>query len=236
MLKHLHIRVQGIVQGVGFRPFIYRLALEKGIKGYVLNDTEGVTIEAEGEEEDLKSFVKAIKNEFPPLAIVQEIRVKEGKVCGYDRFFIEQSRKTAKKTTFIPPDTALCADCLREFFDPNDRRYHYPFITCTHCGPRFSIIKDIPYDRKNTAMAPFPMCPACAQEYNDPLDRRFHTQPTACPVCGPHLFLYKNDKTLISEDTDEIAEKAGTISYEIMCDISPRVKRIYYEGVQSLRV
>ncbi len=207
MPKHLHIRVQGIVQGVGFRPFIYRLALENGIKGYVLNDTEGVTIEAEGEEEDLKRFVKAIKNEFPPLAIVQEIKVKEGEICGYDKFFIEKSRKTTKKTTFMPPDTALCADCLREFFDPNDRRYHYPFITCTHCGPRFSIIKDIPYDRKNTAMAPFPMCPACEQEYNDPLDRRFHTQPTACPVCGPHLFLYKNDKTLISEDTDEIAEK-----------------------------
>jgi len=207
MLKHLCIRVEGIVQGVGFRPFIYRLALENHIKGYVLNDTEGVTIEAEGKENDLKRFIHAIKNGFPPLAIVQEIRIKEDKVCGYDRFFIEKSRKTAKKTTFMPPDTALCRDCLREFFDPKDRRYHYPFITCTHCGPRFSIIKDIPYDRKNTAMAPFAMCPNCKQEYTDPLDRRFHTQPTACPVCGPHMFLYKNDKTLISEDTDEIAHK-----------------------------
>ena len=207
MLKHLFIRINGIVQGVGFRPFIYRLALENNIKGYVLNDTEGVTIEAEAEEENLEKFVKGIKEEFPPLAIIQEIKIEERPLQGYTRFFIEKSRKTDKKRAFIPPDTNLCKDCLKELFDPDDRRYHYPFIVCTHCGPRFSIVKDIPYDRHNTSMAPFPMCPECQKEYEDPLDRRFHTQPTACPVCGPHLFLYKNDKTLISEDTDEIVQK-----------------------------
>ncbi len=212
MLKHLYIRVQGVVQGVGFRPFIYRLAYENHIKGYVLNDTEGVTIEAEADEESLKRFVKAIKRDFPPLAVVQAIKVKEGPLCHYNRFWIEKSRQTDKKNTFMPPDTNLCKDCLKELFDPNDRRYHYPFITCTHCGPRFSIIKDIPYDRQNTAMAPFPMCPDCKREYENPFDRRFHTQPTACPVCGPHLFLYRNDKTLISENTDEITQK----TYELL--------------------
>ncbi len=212
MLKHFLIRINGIVQGVGFRPFIYRLAFEHNIKGYVLNDTEGVTIEAEAEEENLNKFVKAIKEEFPPLAIIQEIKIEERPLQGYTRFWIEKSRKTDKKTTFLPPDTNLCKECLKELFDPNDRRYHYPFIVCTHCGPRFSIVKDIPYDRENTSMAPFPMCSECKKEYEDPFNRRFHTQPTACPACGPHLFLYKNDKTLISEDTDEIVQK----TYELL--------------------
>ncbi len=231
MLKHFHIRVNGIVQGVGFRPFIYRLALEHNIKGYVLNDTEGVTIEAEGEEKALKRFIKAIKEDFPPLAIVQEVKIEEKEVNHFEKFWIEKSRTTEKKITFIPPDTNICKDCLKEFFDPKDRRYHYPFIVCTHCGPRFSIVKDIPYDRHNTSMAEFPMCPECKKEYEDPLDRRFHTQPTACPVCGPKLFLYKNDKTLISEDIDEIVKRVyhslksghivaikGVGGYHLACD------------------
>jgi len=231
MLKHFHIRVNGIVQGVGFRPFIYRLALEHNIKGYVLNDTEGVTIEAEGEEKALKRFIKAIKEDFPPLAIVQEVKIEEKEVNHFEKFWIEKSRTTEKKITFIPPDTNICKDCLKEFFDPKDRRYHYPFIVCTHCGPRFSIVKDIPYDRHNTSMDEFPMCPECKKEYENPLDRRFHTQPTACPVCGPKLFLYKNDKTLISEDIDEIVKRVyhslksghivaikGVGGYHLACD------------------
>ncbi len=212
MKKRYIIRINGIVQGVGFRPFIYRLALENDVKGYVLNDTEGVTIEAEAEEKDLNKFVKAIEENFPPLAIIQEIKIEEGPLQGYTRFVIEKSRKTDKKTTFIPPDTSLCEECLKELFDPANRRYHYPFIVCTHCGPRFSIVKDIPYDRANTSMAPFPMCPECKKEYEDPFNRRFHTQPVACPACGPHLFLYKRDKTLISENTDEIVQK----TYELL--------------------
>ena len=231
MKRHFSIRVNGIVQGVGFRPFIYRLALENNIKGYVLNDTEGVTIEAEGEEKELEKFIKAIRENFPPLAIVQEIKIEEKEVNNFKSFWIEKSRKTEKKITFIPPDTNICKECLKEFFDPKDRRYHYPFIVCTHCGPRFSIVKDIPYDRHNTSMAEFPMCEDCKKEYEDPLDRRFHTQPTACPVCGPKLFLYKNDKTLISENINEIAEKVyqylkeghivaikGVGGYHLACD------------------
>ncbi len=231
MQKHFYIRINGIVQGVGFRPFIYRLALENNIKGYVFNDTEGVTIEAEGEEKDLKNFIEKIKKEFPPLAIIQEIKIEEKEVNRFDRFWIEKSRTTDKKITFIPPDTNICKECLKEFFDPKDRRYHYPFIVCTHCGPRFSIVKDIPYDRHNTSMAEFPMCAECQKEYEDPLNRRFHTQPTACPNCGPKLFLFKNDKTLISEDVDEIAKKVyqylkaghiiaikGVGGYHLACD------------------
>lgn len=231
MKRHFCIRINGIVQGVGFRPFIYRLALEYNIKGYVLNDTEGVTIEAEGEEEELKRFVKGIKENFPPLAIIQEIEIQERELNHFKNFFIEKSRTTEKKITFIPPDTNVCTDCLREFFDPKDRRYHYPFIVCTHCGPRFSIVKDIPYDRSNTSMAEFLMCEECKKEYEDPLDRRFHTQPTSCPVCGPKLFLYKNDKTLISDNTEEIVRKVykylksgyivaikGVGGYHLACD------------------
>lgn len=231
MIKHLEIRVNGIVQGVGFRPFIYRLALENNIKGYVLNDTEGVTISAEGEVHALERLVKAIKNNFPPLAIVQEVEIKEKPVNGFKTFWIEKSRVTHKKITFIPPDTNLCEECLKEFFDPADRRYHYPFIVCTHCGPRFSIVKDIPYDRHNTSMAQFIMCSKCEEEYKDPLNRRFHTQPTACPDCGPHLFLYKNDRTLISRNIEEIARKVyeylkkghiiaikGVGGYHLACD------------------
>ncbi len=204
MVKRFVIRVNGIVQGVGFRPFIYRLALEHQIKGYVLNDTEGVTIEIEGDEQRLKSFLEKLKNEFPPLAVIQEIKVEEKPLKGFKNFIIKKSRTTSRKTTFIPPDTNLCKDCLKELFDPSDRRYFYPFIVCTHCGPRFSIVKDIPYDRNNTSMAEFKMCEECKREYEDPLNRRFHTQPTACPVCGPSLFLYDKKKTLLSSDTKTI--------------------------------
>jgi len=212
VLKALRVRINGIVQGVGFRPFVYRLALETGVKGYVLNDTEGVTIEVEGKESDLTSFVNRLKTEFPPLAVIQDFSVEEVSPKGYSDFVIKKSKKTEKKFTFIPPDTNICSECLRELFDEKDRRYHYPFIVCTHCGPRFSIVKDIPYDRENTSMAKFEMCDACKKEYEDPLDRRFHTQPVACPRCGPKIYLYSKDKTLISQDTDDVVRK----TYELL--------------------
>ena len=212
MQKHYVIKINGIVQGVGFRPFIYRLALENNIKGYVLNDTEGVTIEAEGEKEDLEKFVYLMKKNFPPLAVIQKIDIQEKPVVGYNTFFIKKSQKTSEKNTFIPPDTNICEECLKELFDPSDRRYYYPFIVCTHCGPRFSIVKDIPYDRENTSMDVFPMCKDCEREYKDELNRRFHTQPIACPKCGPQLFLYKKDKTLITKNTKEVVEK----TYELL--------------------
>ncbi|AWB10759.1 Hydrogenase maturation protein, carbamoyltransferase HypF [Thermodesulfobium acidiphilum] len=207
MLKHIFARVEGIVQGVGFRPFIYRLAKELSLNGYCLNDTEGVTIEVEGEEENLSKFLIAIKNDFPPLAVVSSIRSEQREMVGYRGFVIDKSKQTDKKTTFIPPDTNVCDDCLRELFDKTNRRFHYPFITCTNCGPRFSIIYDIPYDRKNTTMNPFELCPECKREYSDPLDRRFHTQPTACPLCGPSVYLYDRDKNLIKDNVDDIVKE-----------------------------
>ena len=206
MLNRYIIRVKGIVQGVGFRPFIYRLALETGVKGFVLNDTEGVIIDVEAEEKVLKEFLEKIKKDFPPLAIIQDVSVKKADPCGYKDFVIKKSQKTSKKDTFIPPDTAVCKECLKEFFDPKDRRYLYPFIVCTHCGPRFSIVKDLPYDRENTSMAEFPMCEECKKEYEDPLDRRFHTQPTACPRCGPKIFLWDSEGNLLFENPEEIAK------------------------------
>ncbi len=207
MLKHIFIRVEGIVQGVGFRPFIYRLADELSLNGYCLNDTEGVTIEVEGEEEKLSRFLIAIKEDFPPLALINSVSSEERELLGYNNFVIEKSKQTDKKTTFISPDTNICDDCLRELFDKNDRRFHYPFITCTNCGPRFSIIYDIPYDRKNTTMSPFELCPECSKEYFDPLDRRFHTQPTACPVCGPKVYLYDKNRNLIKDSVEDVIDE-----------------------------
>ncbi len=206
MKKHLKIRVKGTVQGVGFRPFVYRLAKENKLTGYVLNDTEGVIIEIEGKEISINKFLTELKANPPPLSWIQEIKIEEGKSKEFQDFTIRESENTKKRETFIPPDTMVCEECLSEFFDQKNRRYHYPFITCTHCGPRFSIINDIPYDRKNTEMKNFPMCTECLSEYHNPFDRRFHTEPNACSTCGPHLFLYDNKRTLLSENTDEIAD------------------------------
>ena len=231
MKKHLEIRVRGIVQGVGFRPFIYRAACEKKLSGHVLNDTEGVIIHAEGESADLSAFMEHMERDAPPLARIESIEVRERKYNGYVGFSIRASEIGARRSAFIPPDSAVCGECLGEFFDPADRRHHYPFITCTNCGPRFSIATDIPYDRKNTSMVPFTMCDRCASEYADPLDRRFHTQPDACAVCGPRLSLRGRDGSLLLEGTAAIATETvnllktghivaikGVGGYLIACD------------------
>ena len=221
--KQLKIRVKGIVQGVGFRPFVYRIARENNITGYVLNDTEGVLIICEGKPSSLQEFLNSIKHNPPPLAKIQDIKITEHKPKGYKTFSIRKSKDKKTKDTFIPPDTMVCDECLSEFFNPHNRRYHYPFITCTHCGPRFSIINDIPYDRKNTEMKEFPMCKECMSEYLDPVNRRFHTEPNACPTCGPHLFLYDNKRNLLSEKTDEICD--------FVADYLKRGKIIAIKGV-----
>ncbi len=202
---HKKIRVRGIVQGVGFRPFIYNLALEKNISGLVLNDTEGVLIEAEGHMSDVDSFIHDITGRAPALAVITEVSVSEGSFEGYSDFTIHKSQMADDRTAFFSPDVAVCSDCLREFNDPEDRRYHYPFITCINCGPRFSIVSDIPYDRENTSMKNFSLCTECGREYMDSADRRFHAQPVACPECGPVLSMYSIDGTFISSDTDSIA-------------------------------
>jgi len=188
MTKSYRIHINGVVQGVGFRPFIYRLAGRHGLVGWVRNSSQGVEIVAEGEPEALRPFVQAIQSEMPPQAVIDELSVEEAEAHGYIGFRIEESSDGIGSTR-ISPDIATCSDCLREIGDPGDRRQRYPFTNCTNCGPRFSIIERLPYDRPGTSMAEFLMCPRCLQEYQDPQDRRFHAQPNACPECGPHAWL-----------------------------------------------
>lgn len=191
-MRHVHIHVTGIVQGVGMRPFVYREAMAHGICGWVLNAGDGVHIEAHASVEALDGFVAALSEHAPAAARVEHVAVADLKPDTWDAddeqgFRIVASQDQTAHTTLISPDIATCDDCLRELFDPADRRYHYPFINCTNCGPRFTIIRSLPYDRAATSMDCFPMCPECAAEYGDPLDRRFHAQPDACFDCGPHI-------------------------------------------------
>jgi hydrogenase maturation protein HypF len=183
------IIVEGIVQGVGFRPFVYQLAKRFGLAGSVCNDTRGVTIEVQGREEVLSRFVAAVRDEKPPLAAIQSVSVLTIPARGDKGFSILQSAVDEARRAQVAPDSFVCDDCLAELFDPTDRRYRYPFINCTNCGPRYTIVTGIPYDRPLTTMADFPLCADCQAEYDDPASRRFHAQPNACPVCGPHLQL-----------------------------------------------
>ena len=183
------IHITGIVQGVGFRPFVYGLATRLALTGWVRNTSAGVDISVDGTRDSLECFLRALRDETPPLARIDEFQVIQKQPNGFSSFEIVHSQAIPEAFQPISPDVSICPDCLRELFDPNDRRYRYPFINCTNCGPRFTIIQDIPYDRPKTTMAPFEMCPACAAEYHDPLDRRFHAQPVACPDCGPQVWL-----------------------------------------------
>lgn len=186
---HQDILVKGIVQGVGFRPFIYKLARTHSIKGKVLNSTQGVIIEAEGNEKNIRQFLESLKKHPPVLAEIHTIDIRQGSPVGYKSFQIMHSTHENLKEALMPPDVRTCEACKDDIFNPSDRHYHYPFTNCTNCGPRFTIIKDIPYDRKNTSMNMFKMCKKCSEEYHNPYDRRFHAQPVACPVCGPHVSL-----------------------------------------------
>lgn len=191
-MRHVHIHVTGIVQGVGMRPFVYREAMAHGICGWVLNAGDGVHIEAHAPADALDAFVAALSEHAPAAARVEHVETMDLAANGWDAaneqgFRIVASQDQTAHTTLVSPDIATCDDCLRELFDPADRRYHYPFINCTNCGPRFTIIRSLPYDRAATSMDCFPMCPECAAEYADPLDRRFHAQPDACFDCGPHI-------------------------------------------------
>lgn len=191
-MRHVHIHVTGIVQGVGMRPFVYREAIAYDICGWVLNAGDGVHIEAHAPADALDAFVAALSEHAPAAARIEYVEVVDLAANGWDAadeqgFRIVASQDRTAHTTLVSPDIATCDDCLRELFDPADRRYHYPFINCTNCGPRFTIIRSLPYDRAATSMDRFPMCPKCAAEYADPLDRRFHAQPDACFDCGPHI-------------------------------------------------
>src|ERR671936_660716 len=188
-VERRQFRVGGIVQGVGFRPFVYSLARRHGLGGFVLNDGEGVVIEVEGVPEQLDAFVLDLREKAPALARIDSLVARPLAARGEREFAIAASEATGR-SALISPDVATCDDCLRELFDPADRRYRYPFINCTNCGPRFTITRNIPYDRPSTSMAVFPLCAACQAEYNDPLNRRFHAQPNACWNCGPKIQLW----------------------------------------------
>jgi hydrogenase maturation protein HypF len=193
-ISALHIHVRGIVQGVGFRPFVYGLATRLDLKGWVLNTSSGVVIEVEGSSSVLEEFLQDLVKKAPPISRIEEIESSPISPNGYTRFEIRESKIEAGYV-LISPDIATCEACLEELFNPEDRRFHYPFTNCTNCGPRFTIIQDVPYDRPLTTMAPFAMCPACQTEYEDPLNRRFHAQPNACPVCGPRVWLASPEAT-----------------------------------------
>ncbi|HZP16556.1 MAG TPA: carbamoyltransferase HypF, partial [Terriglobales bacterium] len=205
---HMEIRrqieVSGIVQGVGFRPYVYRLASERHLSGTIRNTSSGVVIEVQGPPSVVDDFLSRLPQEAPPLSRITEIVASEIPCNGDHEFRILASHAEETVRTLISPDVATCDDCLRELFDPQDRRYRYPFINCTNCGPRFTIVRDIPYDRPRTSMSKFRMCTACQAEYDNPLDRRFHAQPNACWDCGPRLELWDNNGHCIAA-TDPMA-------------------------------
>lgn len=192
--------LKGIVQGVGFRPWVYRVARLHNLKGWVLNSREGLIIHLEGKKDRIDAFVREVKENPPPLAKIESIGIKTAEPMGYQDFIIKESKEDADKVTLISPDIAVCHECLKEVFDPKDRRFRYPFTNCTNCGPRMSIIIDTPYDRLRTSMRKFKLCEECRREYEDPLDRRFHAQPNACPECGPSVILLNSKGNPISAE------------------------------------
>ena len=243
-IQRQRIVIQGIVQGVGFRPFVYGQALRRNLVGFVLNDSNGVTIEVEGTPDALDSFQRALREEVPPLALIDSIFTELVPALHDSAFTITHSQAGTERNTLISPDTATCNDCLNELFDPVDRRYRHPFINCTNCGPRFTIVQDVPYDRDKTTMRVFPMCAACQAEYDDPLNRRFHAQPNTCPDCGPHVSLLNwtcrgdlNGRPATLDPVSEAAQRLasggilaikGLGGYHLACDAlnSEAVRRL----------
>jgi len=237
-MLRLRIRAEGVVQGVGFRPYVHHLALKYNLKGWVLNSPSGVLIEIEGERALL--FLKELRENPPPLAILDSLETEELEPAGYTEFEIRSSQFEEEPITLIPPDVATCEDCLREMKDPGDRRYRYPFLNCTNCGPRFTIIEALPYDRARTSMKKFSMCPDCAREYQEITDRRYHAQPVACPECGPRLSLKEGEVFFFAEEALKRAKqllKEGKIlaikglgGFHLACDATKE------EAVRTLRV
>ncbi|MEA3432178.1 MAG: carbamoyltransferase HypF [candidate division WOR-3 bacterium] len=201
------ILIKGIVQGVGFRPFVYRLAVRHNLTGFVQNSGDGVLIKVEGDENNLNEFVQKLKSESPPLSTIRGIVCKNQLSVGYSKFLIKGSTFCDNRNVLISPDIATCDECLVELFDPSDRRFRYPFINCTNCGPRFTIIHDIPYDRPKTTMQEFLMCNSCQKEYEDPLNRRFHAQPNACPECGPEVELVQSSNLKVKSKKEKAIKK-----------------------------
>jgi hydrogenase maturation protein HypF len=219
MKKHLqpssHVRVKvalrGAVQGVGFRPFVHRLATELALTGWVNNSSQGVFLEAESERPALEQFLHRLQSEKPAPSFIQSMETTWLDAVGFNNFEIRASEAKGEKTALVLPDIATCPDCLHEIFDPTNRRFRYPFTNCTNCGPRFSIIESLPYDRANTTMKQFAMCPACQAEYDDPHNRRFHAQPNACPICGPHLEFWNVAADVFFSDSEPLQAAADMI-------------------------
>jgi hydrogenase maturation protein HypF len=240
MLSAYSIHVCGIVQGVGFRPFVYRLAHAKGLKGWVLNAEQGVEIHLEGNDQSLHSFIEEMKFHPPQAAEIAEVRVECVRVAGFSEFMIRESTAEQRPTVRVSPDLPVCQDCLRELFDPNDRRFLYPYINCTNCGPRYSVVQSLPYDRPNTTMADWALDRSCASEYRDPANRRFHAQPVACLTCGPNYLFQGEDEVLYGAErsigkavqylqSGKIVAVKGIGGYHLACD----AKNV--EAVRALR-
>lgn len=241
MIQKVKIVIRGVVQGVGFRPFIFRLAKEFDVKGWIINSSQGVFIDAEADRVTLESFIRKIETDRPKNSYIQSFEHTWLDAEGFKTFEIRESKESGSKTALVLPDISTCSDCLEEIFDPGNRRYLYPFTNCTNCGPRYSIIADLPYDRCNTTMGEFEMCPECRAEYTDPLNRRFHAEPTACSKCGPQVTLTGSDGIMLYEKHEAIlnavkALKDGKIlalkgigGYQLLCDASNA------EAVKTLR-
>ena len=212
-LRRAQVRVEGTVQGVGFRPYVYRLAAELGLAGFVLNDSHGVLLEVEGDDGSVERFLARLGPDAPPLAVVERVVAEDREPIGHLGFQIVESPRGGTADAEVSPDSATCHDCLAELFDPADRRYRYPFTNCTNCGPRFTIVRGIPYDRPFTTMAGFAMCPRCRGEYDDPADRRFHAQPNACPDCGPSVSLLEanGDQAPLGSARDPVEAAAAAL-------------------------
>lgn len=210
-IRRLRVVLHGVVQGVGFRPFVFRLADELKLTGWVQNSSQGLQVEVEGRKQDLDHFLVRVQSERPSRSLIQSQEHDFLDPAGFESFSIRTSEESGEKTTLVLPDSAVCPDCLREIFDRENRRYLYPFTNCTNCGPRFTIIESVPYDRPNTTMKGFPMCPECRKEYDDPRDRRFHAQPNACPVCGPRVELWDKDGSVREENRSAMSMAARLI-------------------------
>jgi hydrogenase maturation protein HypF len=231
--QRLRVTVRGAVQGVGFRPFVYRLASELSLQGWVNNSTRGVFIEVEGDPASLEAFRLRLEREKPPRAFIQSIEASRLDPVGFNGFEIRASETDGEHEALVLPDIATCPDCLREILDPHNRRYRYPFTNCTNCGPRFTIIEALPYDRPATSMKGFAMCPACRAEYENPADRRFHAQPNACAACGPQLALWDGDGHILAREEAalqravEAVRRGGILAlkgiggFHIVCDARP---------------
>jgi hydrogenase maturation protein HypF len=232
MIKHFYITVTGVVQGVGFRPFVFRVAKELGLKGSVSNTASGVKIHIEGKKEKIDKFIEYLKSNPPPLAKVESINVEELELARFERFEIISSDSKSEKVTSVSPDVTLCEECLKELRDPANRRYAYPFINCTNCGPRYTITKTVPYDRPNTSMAKFEMCPECKREYEDPMNRRYHAQPISCWNCGPKLTLLDNTGNIICET--EVSTPYRGLDFSPIKESAKRLKNGEIVAVKGL--